>query len=231
MQYLGGKFRIAKPIADYINNYSCIYDIYVEPFCGAVNVASRVAIKNKLLNDKHPYLIEMFKALQDGWIPPDGVTEEEYNFVKCYQDLDPHISGFVGFGCAFGGKFFRGYARGSQGYALAAKNSILKKMETLKDAEFTCKDFLELDYANCLIYCDPPYPQCSGYNRKLLGVFPQDKFENWVKEQSLKNLVLVSTYKQFCPKDVKIVLEIKANTNLRNSRNKCIGTTEIVYRY
>ena len=107
MQYFGGKQKIAKHIADFINSNTHTH--YVEPFCGSCNVASKVNIKNKTLNDKNNYLIAMFQALKDGWIPPEIVSENDYQSAKKNQDKELHIAGFVGFACSFAGKFWGGY--------------------------------------------------------------------------------------------------------------------------
>ena len=37
-----------------------------------------------ILNDRHPYLVALMQAAQDGWEPPETVTElEEYAFAQC----------------------------------------------------------------------------------------------------------------------------------------------------
>jgi len=206
----------------------------VEPFCGSCNVASKVHIKNKILNDKNPYLIEMFKALQNGWMPPTEVSEEEYQLFKKNQDIEPHVAGFVGFACSFAGKFWGGYARDTKGggtgnYALRGHNSILKKVETLMDAEFTSKDFTELSYNNCIIYCDPPYKNTTPYYKKILGEFPYDKFLEWVNEQSKNNIVLISEYKHNLPDNAYILLEIPSKTSIRDKNGEVIETVEVLY--
>lgn len=266
MRYFGGKNKIAKYISGYINNNfggNNICNIlveskesqstypnsstrereresnevcYVEPFCGSCNVASKIHIKNKILNDKHPYLIAMFKALQNGWIPPEIVTEEEYHNTKLNQDKEPHKTGFIGFACSFAGKWWGGYARDSKGggngnYALRGKNSILNKMKTLKEAKFTCNDFLDLSFKDCIIYCDPPYKNTTQYYRKLLGEFPYNKFIEWVKKQSENNIVLVSEYKHNVPEDAYIVLEIPSRTSIRDKTDNVIETVEVLFTY
>ena len=209
---------------------------YVEPFCGSCNVASKVNIQNKILNDKHPYLIAMFQALQKGWIPPESISKEEYEYIKNNLDEDKALSGFVGFACSFAGKWFGGYARDSKGggtgnYALRGKNSVLKKMETLMNAEFTCHDFKELNYENCIIYCDPPYKNTTQYNKKLLGKFPYEEFIEWVKTQSKKNIVIVSEYIHNIPEGSNIILKIPSRTSIRDKTGNVIDTTEVLWSY
>lgn len=263
MRYFGGKSKIAKNISQYINNiiekglHTCsiseenselqnispkkltelpTHTHYVEPFCGSCNVASKVNTKYKTLNDKHPYLIAMFQALQEGWIPPEVVTEEDYYIAKKNMDKEPHMAGFVGFACSFAGKWFGGYARDSKGggtgnYALRGKNSILKKMQGLMNARFISKDFRELNFEDSIIYCDPPYKDTTQYNKTLLGTFPYDEFIEWVKEQSKKNIVLVSEYKHNIPEDAYIVLEIPSRTSIRDKTGNVIETVEVLYTY
>ncbi len=102
---------------------------YVEPFCGSCNVASKVNTKYKTLNDKHPYLIAMFQALQKGWIPPETISREKYEYIRNNLDVNKALSGFVGFGCSFSGIWFSNYAKDNTGrnYCKNAYNSILKK--------------------------------------------------------------------------------------------------------
>ena len=235
MQYFGGKQKISKYISEFINS-THTHTHYVEPFCGSCNVASKVHIKNKILNDKNPYLIAMFEALQEGWIPPTIVTEEDYANARKNQDKEPHIAGFIGFACSFAGKYWGGYARDSKGggegnYALRGHNSILKKMEGLQNAKFTCEDFQDLDYENCLIYCDPPYKGTTPYYKKILGDFHYDKFLEWIKIQSKKNTVIVSEYKHNVPEDAYILLEIPSRTSIRNKTGNVIDTVEVLYTY
>lgn len=238
MQYFGGKSRISKQVAKYINTHTHV-DQYVEPFCGACNVATKVNIKKKVLNDKHPYLIAMWKALQNGWIPPTKIEADEYYYMKSNRSEFPmELCGFVGFACAFGGVWNAGYARDKKGdgdfnnpYARIGYNSVLKKIEKIRDAEFLNTDFYSLNFYNSLIYCDPPYKNTSPYNKKLLGEFPYDKFIDWVKIQSKKNIVLVSEYKHNLPEGAKIVLEIPSRTSIRDKTGNVIETVEILFTF
>jgi DNA adenine methylase len=175
----------------------------------------------------------MFKALQEGWIPPIEVSEDQYIHIKNNLEDNMALSGFVGFGCSFSGIWFSNYAKDNTGrnYAKNAHNSILKKMNTLMNAKFICNDFLELDFENSIIYCDPPYRNTSPYNKNILGEFPYDKFLSWVKEQSKKNIVLISEYKHNVPEDAITLLEIPSRTDIRGKDGKQIKTTEILFTY
>jgi len=102
-------------------------------------------------------------------------------------------------------------------------------MKTLMKAEFTCKDFTDLNYENCIIYCDPPYKGTTPYYKKILGEFPYDKFLDWIHKQSKNNLILVSEYKHNVPEDATIVLEIPSRTSIRDKSGNVIETVEVLY--
>lgn len=43
MQYMGGKFRQSKVIVEVLRPYITPDTVYVEPFCGGLNSAARIA--------------------------------------------------------------------------------------------------------------------------------------------------------------------------------------------
>jgi len=191
MQYLGGKSRIAKQVSFVLNNNK--KENFVSLFCGTCSIESLVSIENKILNDSHFYLIECLKAMQEGRVFPDIVSEEDYRFVKNNVDLDPALSGFIGFGCSFGGKWWGGYARQTKGlnYAATARRSLEKKFKGLPAAKFYNLDYRELAIPkNSLVYCDPPYRDTTKYSNSKN--FDNDGFWEYVREISKTNLVFVS---------------------------------------
>lgn len=168
MQYIGGKSRIAEQIAPILIDQARGGDAcFISLFCGSCAVESKIRGYSRVIcNDKHPYLIAMFKALQTGYLPPDSVSEAEYKFVRQNPDLYPALTGFVGFGCSFGGKFFGGYARNARAdnYAARSKRSILKDMPALIGVEFMCADYKTVPIPeNAVVYADPPYADTTGY--------------------------------------------------------------------
>lgn len=214
MQYLGGKSRISRPISEVINEIFRRQEqnkqgyfannkqdvgrerererVFVSLFCGTCSIESKVNADVKILNDKHEYLIEMFKALQNGYILPDTITEEQYKYIRENKDKDKALSGFVGFGCSFGGKWFGGYARNKTGtnYCLQSKKSLLKDFVGLNNAIFTCLDYKDVKIPeNAIVYCDIPYKSTTGYS---LGKFDTDEFWCYNRELSKNNIVLTS---------------------------------------
>jgi DNA adenine methylase len=209
MHYFGGKQRIAKPIAAILNKN--ITSDYYEPFVGSANVTQFITAKTRFASDKHPELIAMWQELQNGWIPPDEVSEVEYGHVR--QSLQPkHLAGFIGFGCSYSGKWFGGYCRDSTGrnYAKNAKNSVLKKLNNLKDVKFDCCNFSDVSPANSVVYCDPPYQNTTEYS----VVFSSDEFWAWARQQSENNLVFISEYS--APNDFIAVWEKVVKLDIRS---------------
>lgn len=228
MHYLGGKARIAKPLSEYLNSRLVGDQPYWEPFCGACWVIQNIDVNRKrYASDIHEYLIALWKGLQSGWIPPDYISNEEYNYLKnCVTDKVLH--GFAGFACSFGGKWWGGYARdpkSDRNYTKNAKNSLLKKIEFLRDVNFFCCEFKKPKPAGFLIDCDPPYAGTTEYNNK----FDSHDFWEWVKKMSTNNTVLVSEYK--APPDFEIVWSHKTRTDLGNKDNQKIERTEKLFEY
>lgn len=178
---------------------------FVSLFCGSCAIESKINADIKICNDSHPYLIEMWKKLQNGWIPPSIITEEEYKYIKQNKDENKALAGFVGFGCSFGGKWFGGIARNKKGdnYCARAEKSVLKDLEGLKNTIFTCLDYQEVEIPkNSMIYCDPPYNGTTGYST---GKFDSDKFWNYVRELSKSHIVLIS--EENAPNDFEVIWE------------------------
>ena len=180
---MGGKSRIAKPISEIINNNAGTDKTFVSLFCGAVNVESKVKGFDRIIcNDNHEYLIALLQAVQQGYIPPDNISEEQYKHIRNNKDKYPkELVGFVGFGCSFGGKWFAGYARGkNRNYCLDAKKFLLRKMETLKQAEFICGDYRNVAIPQgSVIYADPPYEKSTKYST---GDFDHTAFWDYMRQ-------------------------------------------------
>ncbi len=165
MQYFGGKSRTAKVITTFLSSQLAPNQSYLEPFVGGAWILSALKPANAVASDLCLPLISLYKALQDGWQPPNVVTEDDYRSAR--QGLcEPHLQAFIGFGCSFSGKWFGGYARNQRGdnYAQAARNSLLKKMRELERVDFRHCDYRQHEPIATLIYCDPPYQGTTGYD-------------------------------------------------------------------
>ena len=228
MQYFGGKQRISKQIVEVLNEYRKDNQPLVEPFVGGCNVISKMN-GERYCYDINEYLIEMYKAVQNGWTPPAIITEEEYDYIRNNKDKDKPLTGFVGIGCSYSGKWFGGYARNKTGrnYCLNAHNSILKQLNEIRDIKFDCKDYKELEFDGCLIYCDPPYKDTTKY--PIIGEFNTEEFWNVMRNWSKNNTVIISEYE--APYDFECIKEIHTKTDIRNGDGKRENRVERLFRY
>jgi len=213
MHYLGGKFRIGREIVSVLKNLRKENQVYIEPFIGAGWTMIHMDGKRKGF-DIHPELISLWKALQNGWIPPNEISEIEYKNAK-NGECKSYLKGFIGFGCSFSGKWFGGMARSkNRNYALNAKNSLLKKVKLLQDVEFKCLDYKKVRVRDSLIYCDPPYANTTEYKNQ----FDSKEFWNYMRRWRERNIVVVSEY--VAPSDFKCIASFPTKTDMRNKENK-----------
>lgn len=215
MQYFGGKAKTAKYIVSILNEYRKPNQLFIEPFCGGLNITCLMG-DNVIANDKNFELIELYKAVQNGWTPPENVSEDDYINVKNSEDFK--LKAFIGIGCSYSGKWFGGYARNNKGrnYAKNAKNSIEKKFNSIgQNVEFISKSYDELLFENALVYCDPPYNETTNYK---FGKFDSEKFWDWCRNTSKKgNTVIISEYN--APNDFKCIWSMETKTDIRTKIN------------
>ena len=234
MRYLGGKQRISKELSCFLNSQLKENQSFVDLFCGSCNIVSKIDNNRlRIANDKHYYLIEMWKALQNGWEMPDIVTEEDYKYIKEHKDENPPLAGFVGFGCSYAGRWFEGYARsGERNFCLNAKNSNLKILLKIQDVIFYNEDYKDVDIPiDSLVYCDIPYKDSKPYSKKEVGIFNYNEFYQWVRDNSDKYDIYISEYKHNVPEDFEIVWEKKSKKDLKNKNNEQEPTIEVLMKY
>ena len=230
MRYQGGKSRIAPALAQIISATQG-GDTFVSLFCGSCSVESKVTgFSRVILNDKHFYLTSLLKGVQNGYELPEHITEEQYKYIRENKDIDPVLTGFVGFGCSFGGKWFGGYARNKTdtNYALQSKKSLLKDMATLMNAEIICGDYRDLAIPQgAVIYADPPYNNTTGYGG---GKFDTEEF--WMYMRLLAetgHTVFISVLE--APKDFVCVWEKVFTRTLDRNKQNQFKVTEKLFTY
>lgn len=237
MQYFGGKQRISKPLSEFLNSQLKDNQPFVDLFCGSCNIITKIdSNRLRIANDKHKYLIAMWKELQLGWLPPTNLTKEQYYEVKEKQDEFPYLAGFVGFGCSFAGKWWGGFADNHTGrnYCLNAYNSTLNKLKYIQDVEFYNLDYQNIIpylYKDSMIYCDIPYKGKTGYCTKEVGEFNHEEFYNWAKYWSKDYDIYVSEYKENIPDNFKIVWEYESKKDIRNKDSEQQKTIEVLIKY
>ena len=235
MRYFGGKQRISKQLSQYLNSQLKDSQPFVDLFCGSCNIISKIdKDRLRIANDKHKYLISMWKALQDGWQMPDNISEEEYKYIRDHKDENPALTGFVGFGLSYSGKWFGGYCRGGKdrNYCLNAKNSNNKILKNITDVKFYNLNYDEVSIPDgALVYCDIPYKNTTSYCKSEVGEFNHEEFYDWVRRNSDKYDIYVSEYKQNIPDDFTIVWEQNSKKDIRNKNNVREETVEVLIKY
>jgi len=207
MQITGGKFKLSRTLVQVFIKYLTPGQTVVEPFCGGCNVTFRLG-ESKVAGpiyayDFNPYIIAMWKAVQQGWLPPMEVSEHLYRAVKDNKDeFDPALVGFIGHATTFGGKWFGGYARRSKAnegdvcnFAAIGRNAILKQRQGILLVNFECRSYQNVRIEpGSFVYCDPPYAgtDMNAYGDK--SKWNADAFWAWAEKVSEHSTVLVSEY-------------------------------------
>jgi len=224
MRYLGGKSRLVKDICPIIQKFVDNSKGYWEPFVGAGWVIQNIKHENRIGSDISEDLILLWQGLQNGWIPPDNISEEEYKLAR--ENPNPSAyRGFIGFGSSWGGKWFGGYARGeARNFTKEAKESLLRKVPNLNGVRFYHQDYQTQFPSGYVIYCDPPYFGTTEYNTK----FNHEEFWNWARKVSATNVVLVSEFT--APDDFEAIWSKEKLTDLGTSDNTKLKVTEKLFR-
>lgn len=119
MKYMGGKSSHADAIIKIATAGRRKNQAWVEPFVGGGNVIVRVPQKDgpRIANDLNWRMIKLLDGLGNrGWVPPESVTEIEYNVMKKDPDsYPPELIAFVATGMSFGSKWFDVFARDGEG--------------------------------------------------------------------------------------------------------------------
>lgn len=181
MKYMGSKARHAKELLPIILANRQPDQWYVEPFVGGANMIDKVT-GPRIGNDAHPHLIALWQAVSNGWMPPSDVSEIDYILARDAKNVDA-MTGFIGFGCSYSGKWFGGYARGDdvwgapRNYAAESARNILKQAQSLVGVDFFHGSYAELDIPpKSIIYCDPPY---AGTTKYATNAFDHAEFWRW----------------------------------------------------
>ena len=192
MQYMGGKFHHARWICpiliELMQEHDCLH--FADLFCGAVNiVANMPATGRRLANDRHPDLIALWQAVQNGYLPPSRLSRGKYARLKATRGEAPDpLRAFAGFGCSYRGKNFAGFVPDG---AAQARQAIIAKAQKLDGVEFSCLDYRDVPIPErTLIYCDIPYSGTTQYGVR----FDHESFWQWAEQTSRSHPVVVSEY-------------------------------------
>lgn len=216
MQYLGGKSRLGVRIASAIGAAGLTHGW--EPFCGGCGASTALAALGPLVcSDIHPALIAMWQAVQQGWTPPEALSEDEYAAARDLPDSDP-LKAFAAFGCSFGGKEFGGFARSTgRDHTEESRRRLRKDADLLRATQFVRMSFFDptpcSQAPGAYIYCDPPYADTTAYRT---GAWDSVAFWARAREWAAFCPVYVSEFSG--PDDACVVAEFV--------RKECVSRTK-----
>lgn len=173
MRYLGGKARLGCRIVQAILDDLGVkrIGVAVDLCSGAGGVTHRLAdVSDRVVAvEAHPGLVALHKAVQGGWVPPETVTEEDYQALRSARNPADPLTAFAEFGCSFGGKSWGGYSHGTKraaprGFAYPASRSTVKRMRP--NVEHVHGDALTHGIPSNaqVVYNDPPYEGTATYD-------------------------------------------------------------------
>jgi DNA adenine methylase len=231
MRYMGGKSRLAKRLAEYLESRREPGQLYWEPFVGGASVIARMGDHGpRIGSDANEALITLYRAMQNGWEPPEALSEEEYRRLKEAKDPSDPLTAFAGFGCSFGGAWFHAYARGGgRDYPAEASRSLARMAPSLSPVRWIHRTYSAAPPpSGALIYCDPPYRDTHRY--RAVGAFDSDRFWAWAAETSETSTVLVSEYQ--APAGWSVALEIPHKCAINNQGgSRPTETAERLFEY
>lgn len=227
MQYLGGKSKIRKQVAAVIEQYRKDGQEYFEPFVGGGWILQEVKGK-RTAADGNAALIALYVALQNGWEPPEFVSEGEWRYWRNQPVTGDPMKAFCGFGCSFGGKWFGGYARsGARNYASETQRRLKRLLPMIQDVSFLHGNYTDWTPHAMLVYCDPPYAGTTTYG--AFDGFDTDLFWNTMRKWSETNTVIVSEYE--APEDFCCIAEFGSRMGLTTGGERPVRAEKVFMRF
>lgn len=240
MRYMGGKCRQSKAIVEVLRPYVGCDTVYVEPFCGGMWSAARVARELRpglmILNDVNkPLMLLWEKCLREGcdWLPQHP-TEEEYTKYKQTQPENDPITAYYGFGFSFGGAWYTSYIKPGTSHNGCQVKSVKRKIDALSQTPIAlcCGSYEDLDIPDsAVVYCDPPYEGRTKAHH--FDSFDFLQFWQWVRDISKRCTVFVSCFD--CPEDFETVYSwgdtVHRYTDGKRESEYTDGTCERLVKY
>jgi len=210
MRYYGGKARTGKEIAKILKEFVSDTKGYIEPFCGALGVMRHMSEYNCYASDGCKDLIMLWKEVQEDKFEKPEMTEEKWEELK-ESKIPSALRAYAGFGCSFGGQWFKGYAQKYskvRNYNDSTYNGIQKIKHNIKKVKFSHRDYKKhhkkIENGGYLIYCDPPYTNSFQNHKGSTHGFDHQEFWNTMRKWTRwGNIVVVS--ERSAPKDFKCI--------------------------
>ncbi len=217
MKYMGSKARHAKELLPIILANRKEGQFYVEPFVGGANIIDKVD-GNRIGADINEYLIEFFKALQNGYLPPSDINLSLYNDVRDNKEkYDKATIACLGFCFTYAAKWFGGFIGNSKDVVCVGRDRLGESYRAVEKARkqvsginfiYSGYDKLEIP-KDSIIYCDPPYKGTTKYKDD----FNHEPFYEWCRQKHKEgHTIFVSEYGM--PDDFICVWSKEVNNSL-----------------
>lgn len=234
MKYMGSKARHAKELLPLILKEHTPDMWYIEPFVGGANMISRVDTKiapNRAGFDSNEYLIELFKALQSGYEPPENIDLAFYNHVRDNKDAYSKATvACIGFCFTYAAKWFGGFIGNSNDLVCKGRDrlgesyrAVEKARKEVEGITFKHKSVFDLKFKSIsTIYCDPPYAGTTKYKDD----FDHERFYDWCRERRNEgHNVFVSEYNM--PEDFICIWSKEVNSSLTKDTGSKKGVEKL----
>jgi DNA adenine methylase len=193
MQYMGGKYKIAKRIVRHLGK-----DPVLEPFMGGANI-SVLLPEGSVCSDADACLATLYQRVQKDGVDflPTQLTRGLYEELRLREDPSNPLTAFAKYGCSYAGKPWGGWAKpnpnqsASGYYSECAKNSLRKVASTRH--QYLARSFFDIEpgsYPGFTLYLDPPYRDTTGYRMS----FDYGLFLKYAWDWAGTNAVFISEY-------------------------------------
>ena len=236
IRYMGSKLRHGDEILS-----SILRDLmasgfkgntWIEPFVGGGNMIEKTigVFKNRVGYDINGHLVELLKAIRDGWCPPTTVDEDEYKRCRGLKNESPDkYVGFVGIAASYAGRWFGGYARGKtkngtqRNFVDESARQLAKSAKLIAGCEFFQSDYKQIEISSpSVIYCDPPYGGTTQYGKQ----FNKDEFVSWAIQKKCEgHKVYISEYSM--PNNFVQIWEKECPSSLTKNRGAKTATEKL----
>jgi len=198
MNYIGGKYKIIRQIKKY---FPPKIDLFVDLFCGGLDVAINTKAKKTICNDLNHYLIEIYREFQKRSIEEllnhidsrieayklsktnkEGYLAFRDYYNKTRKPLDLFVLVAHSFNYQFrfndAHEFNNPFGANRSYFNPVMRRNLIKMHQRIQNYQFMSVDFRDFDTrildSNSFVYCDPPYTLSVGsYNDGKRG------FKGW----------------------------------------------------
>lgn len=226
MTIQGSKRKYAKYIVPILQK--CINEnklsTFVDVCCGGCNIIKNIKCNNRIAIDKNPYLIALWKKLQEPHFEfPPFPSREDWDRCKNGFEERDWYTGYVQISASYLARGFSGGYNKDEKKYWGWVHTTQKDLPLIKDIKFVESDYSGmLHFSGNCIYIDPPYADTKKY--QIDPNFNYERFWQCVREASKDSYVFVS--EQSAPEDFVPVWSLETERLLNGITTPC---TENLY--